>query len=155
MSTRIFFVLFLLILTAPIASVRAADEAAPATQPGATTQPAEKLEASNFDALKAAVDKTVTVTGTIARTGWSPRGNILFINFEGIDRNGFGVVVPKDNKDAVAAHGEDAAALVGKQVEITGKIVLYREKPQIQIATADQIKVVGEAATKPAEPPAQ
>ena len=147
-----YFIVAVVAVFACVLRAPAADEKPAATQPGATTQPTEKLEVSNFDALKEAVDKTVTVTGTISRTAWSPRGNILFINFEGVGRNGFSVVVPKDNKDAVAKYGEAAEELQGKQVEITGKVTLYRERPQIQIATADQIKVVGDAATKPAEP---
>jgi len=147
--------LILLIVLALVPAAFAAE--APATQPGATTQPTEKLEATNFDAIKAALDKTVTVTGTVSRTAWSPRGTVLFINFQGVDRNGFIVVVPKENKDAITTFGEEAEKLRDKQVEITGKIVLYRDKPQIQIATADQIKITGgaDAATKPAEPPAQ
>lgn len=147
------FLTSLVILTL-LCPTQAADET-PSTQPAPTTQPSEKIEATNFDALKAAVDKTITVTGTIARTAWSPRGNILFINFENVGRDGFTVVVPKDNKDAIAKFGEEAEQLRGQQVEITGKIVLYREKPQIQIATADQIKALGEPATQPTEPPAQ
>ena len=148
--SKTLILLVVLALTAPTLAA----EAPPSTEPAPATQPAEKLEVTNFDAIKAAVDKTITVTGTVSRTGWSPRGNILFINFESVGRDGFSVVVPKDNKDAVAQYGEAAEQLQGKQVEITGKITLYRDKPQIQIATADQIKITGgaDASTKPAEP---
>jgi DNA/RNA endonuclease YhcR with UshA esterase domain len=155
--TKLTFSSLLLAIALSLQPASLAAEDAPSTQPGATTEPTEKLEVTNFDALKAAVDKTVTVTGTVSRTAWSPSGSILFINFESVGRAGFTVVVPKANKDAISSYGEAAEQLQGKQVEITGKIVLYRDKPQIQIATADQIKITGgaDATTKPAEPPAQ
>src|SRR5947208_3476166 len=74
---------------------RAAD--APAASQPATSQPTATLEAKQTEELTAAKDKVVTVKGTVSRAGWSPRGNILFINFEGVPREGFSAVVPKDN----------------------------------------------------------
>jgi hypothetical protein len=145
------------------AQVRAAD--APVSQPApapATSQPTATLEAKQTEELTAAKDKVVTVKGTVSRAGWSPRGNILFINFEGVGREGFSAVVPKDNKEAIAKYGEDAAELVGKPVEITGTIVMYKartgpEKPEIEVKSADQIKVSADAGagatTKPGETP--
>ena len=142
-----------------VARARAAD--APASQP-ATSQPTATLEAKQTEELTAAKDKVVKVTGIISRAGWSPRGTVFFINFEGVGRDGFSAVVPKDNKDAIAKFGEDGADLVGKPVEITGTIIMYKgrsgpEKPEIEVKSADQIKITGgdAAATKPAEPPAE
>jgi len=127
----------------------------PATQPAPA--PAQTFQASEADAIKGAVDKTATVHGTVSRTAWSPRGSVLFINFKDVDRDGFTAIVRKDNKDAVKDFGDDAADLVGKTVDITGKIILYRDKPEIEISKAEQIKIAAEApASQPAgaaEPP--
>ena len=155
---KLAFVCTLLVVFAAAPRLFAAE--APASSQPATTQPSETLEATQTEQLTAAKDKVVAVKGTVSRVGWSPRGNILFINFEGVGRDGFTAVVPKDNKEAVAKYGEDGAELMGKSVEITGTIIMYKgrtgpEKPEIEIKNADQIKVTGEAATKPAEPPAQ
>ncbi len=131
---------------------------APATSPA--TKPAETMNVADTEALKAAVDKTVTVKGAVSRTAWSPRGSVLFVNFEGVSRDGFTAIVKKEDKDAVSKFGEDASELVGKTVEITGKIILYKgrsdtEKPEIEISKAEQIKVVEAPTTQPAEPPAK
>src|SRR5437899_2931062 len=82
----------------------------PASQPATTQASTATFEASDFDGLKAAVDKTVTVHGTISRAGWY-QDRILFINFEGVDRAGFAAIVRKDHKDAVANFGEGGADL--------------------------------------------
>ncbi len=136
------------LLALPIPT-RAEDKPAtetPASQPAAASQ---TLEAKDTDALKAAVGKIITVKGATSRVGWSPSGRILFINFAGIDRSGFTAIVEKANEDAVSAFGEGAADLQGKNVEITGEIILYKEKPEIKITKADQIKATGEAAKPP------
>jgi DNA/RNA endonuclease YhcR with UshA esterase domain len=128
-------------------NVRAEDK--PATEKPATSQPADAgqaqvLEASETDALRAAVGKTVSVHGTIGRVAWSPSGSVLFINFQGVDRSGFTAIVKKADKEAaLTGFGEDGGDLQGKEVTITGPIILYKEKPEIEIKKADQIKVTG------------
>ncbi|HEX8524638.1 MAG TPA: hypothetical protein VF669_20445 [Tepidisphaeraceae bacterium] len=134
--------LALICLSVAIPTVHAEDK--PATEQPAASQPAgdaQKIEATETDALKAAEGKTLAVHGTIARTAKSPSGSILFINFEGVDRSGFTAIVHKDDLDAVKDFGEQASDLVGKEVTITGPIKIYRDKPQIEIKKSDQIKV--------------
>ena len=70
----------------------------PATQPSAGT-----FEASDFDGLKAAVNKTATVHGTISRAGWY-QDRILFgsdIVFSA-DNMDLGVPMPGKRTDADA-----------------------------------------------------
>jgi DNA/RNA endonuclease YhcR with UshA esterase domain len=126
----------------------------PASAPAAKEAgPPQKFEASDTDGIKAAVDKNVIVHGTVSRTAWSPRGSVMFINFQDVDRNGFTAIVRKAHKDAVSAFGEDGAGLVGKAVEISGKAILYNDKPEVEVTKAEQIKVVEAPAAAAEEKP--
>jgi DNA/RNA endonuclease YhcR with UshA esterase domain len=59
-------------------------------------------------------------------------------------------VVKKENLEAVNGgfDGDVASAVKGKTVIITGTISLYREKPQIDIAKPEQIKIQADEAPK-------
>ena len=136
-----FYMVSIALMALLVLNVRVRAEDKPASQPA--TQPANTFEASDFDALKAADGKDAVVHGKVSRAGWY-QDRILFINFEGVDRNGFTAIVRSDHKDAVKDFG-DGADLTGKEVNITGKIKLYRDKPEIEITKPDQIKVLASA----------
>jgi|GEM_PF-937648 len=104
---------------------------------------ATPIEATDVAALTAAVGKIATVKGRIQKVGNTGTQTIYFINFTGVPRGGFVAIVRKDNLDAVAGPlgGDLGAALNGKNVEITGQIVLFKDAPQIAVKEAKQIKL--------------
>jgi DNA/RNA endonuclease YhcR with UshA esterase domain len=148
MNAKLFLISILALVAFVAIPLRAEDKPADKPDDKATSKPAETpkpeatLEASDTDALKAAKDKTVSVHGTISRIAASPSGSVTFINFQGVDRAGFTAIVKKASKEeALKGFGEDGADLQGKEVTITGPIILYKEKPEIEIKKADQIKL--------------
>ena len=98
---------------------------------------------SDTAALKAQVGKTVSVTGKVNRVGMSKSGFIVFINFEGVPPGGFTAIVKSACLPEIerAAGANLDAALPGRHVAVSGTVSLYKETPQIEIKTADQIKV--------------
>lgn len=118
--------------------------AAPTAPAPAPSMPAAAaLDATDAEALKAAVGKTATVRGQVSGVGNTANKTIYFINLTPA-RGGFVGIVRKDNYDAVAAPfaGDLKAGLSGKTIELTGEVVLYKDAPQIVVKTPDQIKVV-------------
>lgn len=99
----------------------------------------------NAEWIKAHLNQEVTVTGVPnAKSNASAAGH-FFYNF---DRSELTLYCFK----AVAATLPDEkkpAALVGKTIRVTGKLALYKDKPQIQIRNAEQIQIVD--ATPPAD----
>ena len=154
---------------APALPARAQDAAAPAapttppaSQPG-TTQPAsgDVIDVKDFAKLKEMEGKTVTVRGTVSDTFTPSSGSITILNFEGLKRRDFNVVIRKANLEAVNVGfgGDVTAAVKGHTITVTGPITLYKARnstegnPQIDVSKPEQIKVEpGEA--KPAEPAA-
>lgn len=89
------------------------------------------------------VGKEVTVEFKVQATGGA--GTMVFLNSE-TDRNSpknFVVVLQKSAVDELAKEKIDKPRdhYKGKTVLVTGKIELYREKPQIKVTKASQIKV--------------
>src|SRR4051812_35217326 len=154
---------------APALPARAQDAAAPApaapatppaSQPG-TTQPAtgEVVDVKDFAKLKEMEGKPVAVRGTVSDTFTPASGSVTILNFEGLKRRDFNVVIRKANLDAVNAGfgGDVAGAVKGHTITVTGPIAIYKARnstegnPQIDVSKPEQIKVEpGEA--KPAEP---
>jgi S1/P1 Nuclease len=91
------------------------------------------LEASKY------YDETMIVTGKVAQV--SSRPNITFINLDQPGRNSpFTAVIFPDN---ISLFG-DVQKYQAQNVEISGTITEYHGKPEIILATPDQIKVVGD-----------
>ena len=147
------------------AAAPAAPSTPPASQPG-TTQPAagDVIDVKDFAKLKEMEGKPVTVRGTVSDTFTPASGSITILNFDGLKRRDFNVVIRKANLDAVnAGFGGDAVAAVkGHTITVTGPISLYKGNPQIDVSKPEQIKVEpGEAKPEtpaapatPAAPPA-
>jgi DNA/RNA endonuclease YhcR with UshA esterase domain len=93
--------------------------------------------------LKARVGKSVSVSGKVSRVGMSKSGMIVFINFEGVPSGGFSAVVRSANLPDIeqAAGANLDVALPGRKIRVSGPISLYKEAPQIELKSADQIKV--------------
>jgi hypothetical protein len=139
---------FALALAMSGAYVRAEDKpAAPAPTtpetPAPTPAPADGvLDIKDADALKEAVGKQVTVRGKV-KGFFTPSNGAMLINFDGVPRGGPTGIIEKVNVDAVKAgfNGDMESALKGKTVLVTGLVKLYKERPEVEVSTPDQIKV--------------
>jgi DNA/RNA endonuclease YhcR with UshA esterase domain len=112
----------------------------------------ETIDATDKAALTAAMDKDVTVSGTIKKAEWSQTGKVMNIEFA--DSELIGAVFEKSREALDKAFDGDAAKKwTGAKVTVTGKIAKYggkakklEGKPQIIISKAEQVKVEGVAA---------
>jgi uncharacterized protein (TIGR03067 family) len=81
------------------------------------------------------------------------RGQVCFLNSEANFRDAktFTIFINKDALEKFkAAKIEDPAAhFKGKTVQVTGKVVLYNNRPEIVLSGPDEIKVVGNPAAAP------
>jgi DNA/RNA endonuclease YhcR with UshA esterase domain len=85
---------------------------------------------------KGHVGQTVTVEGTVDNVHTTAAGN-TYIDIGGkYPNNTFAAVI--FSKDA--SKFTDVNALKGKTVDITGPVKLYKEKPEIILKSADQLK---------------
>lgn len=98
------------------------------------------LNASDPAAIQGAMP-TVTVVGEVEKT--SESGSVLIINFKDTDKSQFYAVVLEADREAVNAGfgGDVAKAITGKTVRVTGRVVLYRGKPEIIISRPEQLVV--------------
>jgi DNA/RNA endonuclease YhcR with UshA esterase domain len=88
---------------------------------------------------KAHVGETVTVEGVVANVHISGKGN-GFLNFgAAYPKQVFAAYVPA----STAMSGYDLLAMEGKTVRVTGKIGLYKSKPEIIVTKSDQVKPAG------------
>lgn len=99
----------------------------------------------NAEWIKAHLDQEVTVTGVPNAKSTASAAGHFFYNFDRSDLTLFcfkavAATLPDEKKPA---------ALVGKKIQVTGKLVLYKEKPQIIIRKPEQIQIVD--AMAPAE----
>lgn len=96
----------------------------------------------NSEWIKAHLDQDVILTGVPnAKSNTSAAGH-YFYNFDRSDLTIFcfkavATTLPDEKKPA---------ALVGKTIRVSGKLVLYKEKPQIVIRKPEQIQIVEAAA---------
>ena len=68
------------------------------------------------------------------------------IDFKGAEDTETHAVVLERNREAVEkVHGEGLKSIDGKRVQITGKLVKYRDKLQIVVAKPDQISSATES----------
>ena len=106
--------------------------------------PVSKVGVADSEALRKLTGSRVSIEGIVSRVGSSKNGGVVFMNFEGAPPNGFTAVVMLSQIAAVETSlgGNLDAALPGRRVILTGPISLYRETPQIELKSGDQIKVV-------------
>ena len=96
------------------------------------------IEAADKAGIDAALPRVVTVQGTVKDV--APADSVTAINFKGTDPTGFYAVVLARNRDAVEkVHAPGLKSIVGKSVQISGKIVEYRGRPEIVVSAPDQI----------------
>lgn len=124
----------------------AGEKAKPAAEAAPTAPAAVKV--TDEAAIKELVRKEAVVQGKVLSVSQTQTGSIVFINFAGVPRGGFSAVVKKADIEAVAKDlgGTDLKTLLtGKNIELSGEIELYKEKPQIVITKAKQVKILAEA----------
>lgn len=101
--------------------------------------PAEPLPASDVEGLRNHVGQQVVVRGTIANIGQTGQGDITFLNFDARPREGFVAVVFHSQ---YTGEIESLREFLGKTVEVTGRLEIYREnQPQIRVRSPEQIVV--------------
>src|SRR5438132_349507 len=109
------------------------------------------IDATDKAALTAAMDKDVTVSGTIKKAEWSQTGKVMNIEFA--DSELIGAVFEKSREALDKAFDGDAAKKwTGVKVKVSGKLAKYggkskklEGKPQIIISKAEQVKIEGAA----------
>lgn len=131
MSLRTAAVFFLLLAIGPAGVSAAEDPSIPTL-----------LAATDDAALRAAKGQTVVVRGKVTRTGKSKATGVNFINFGAGD---FTVVTFGKNLKAFP-EGEPADLYKDKFIEVRGEVSLYQDKPQIELASPAQIRIVDEKA---------
>jgi hypothetical protein len=106
--------------------------------------PAGTFCATQTDLLKTKEGQTIRVFGVVRRIGESPSGNLQFINF-GTRRGDFTAIVRRSNRAALSRTAVGSSffeSLPGKQVEIQGRVELYKGNPQIEIRQSSQIHIL-------------
>ena len=86
------------------------------------------------------IGEEAIVTGVVADVFVSKKGN-TFINFDGkYPKQSFTAVIFKDKKNILG----DVYELIGKKVEIKGRIETYQGKPQIIMEKKEQLRITEE-----------
>jgi len=109
------------------------DAVKPATMPATTT-----AAAINWDQAAKHVGETVTVTGPVKGTHVSTGGKTLILNIgkDYPDPGRFSIMIATDAKNPAKADD-----YTGKTVTVTGKIVLYRNVPEIKADKAAELTI--------------
>ena len=102
----------------------------------------KRVKASNAAELRALVGQEVTVYGTIESTGKSSSGH-QFLNFYGKQISVF------CGKDDVAKFktGQPADVYRNKEIEVSGKLSLFKGKVQLKLTSPENIRLLEKTAT--------
>lgn len=103
---------------------------------------AEVIPVTDRERIEASLDKEITIEGTIERTGESKTRSILFLNFEGLERGGFTLIIRQGTLagDYVQHDPNYASGFVGKKVRVTGTVSTYKGGFQMQVFAPGQIE---------------
>lgn len=117
---------------------------------GSSTPSLAKLDggAITAEAIKASLDKEVTLETPIVATGANKAGTLVFLNTEK-DRNSptnMTIVLNKKVQEEMRKAGVDnpRTHFAGKTVRVVGPVTLFQDRPQIMVEAASKISVVGE-----------
>lgn len=83
------------------------------------------------------INKNVTVTGYVAQVVMRPKVNYLNFDNKYPDNTFTAVIFPSDMHKF-----EDLMKYENKNVKVTGRLSLYKDKPQIIINSISQIKII-------------
>ena len=85
------------------------------------------------------IGKQVTVTGVVAQVSY--RSGLTFLNFgKPFPNHSFTAIV----RDRSTNQFDDLSGLKGTAVSIKGKVIDYKGKPEIELTTKSQLKVLSE-----------
>ena len=100
-----------------------------------------KLRAEAHAGVRAAVGQVVAVQGKVESVDQTRNGSVFFLKFAGAPRGEFVGIVMKENYDAVVvALGVDLkTARTGKNIELRGEIVLYKDISEIIVRSPAQL----------------
>jgi DNA/RNA endonuclease YhcR with UshA esterase domain len=85
------------------------------------------------------IGKQVTVTGVVAQVTIRP--SLVFLNFDkAFPSNVFTAIIRNKSTNQF----ESLPALKGKAVAVTGKVINYNGKPEMELTNKPQLKVLGE-----------
>jgi hypothetical protein len=85
------------------------------------------------------VGQVITVEGTIVDT-YNHRGNVVFLNFSKDWRGKFYIPVFKTAFENMSRAPE--SYFLNKKIQVTGKVTLHNNRPNIEVEQISQIKVV-------------
>ena len=121
----------LLVVSALATKLTAADTNTPSKAASPMPLKIGALAATNY------YDQLVTVTGKVAQVTIRP--SVTFLNLdEKYPNSPFAVVIIHGK----SSYYGDANALKGKSIEIHGKIIKYKDKPEIALDTTNQLTVL-------------
>ncbi|MCX8070102.1 MAG: hypothetical protein N2738_06325 [Thermodesulfovibrionales bacterium] len=104
---------------------------------------ATDLKANDVQTIMLHEGKLVTVTGKVVGTHIAKSGKVRFLNFGEDYRTSFTVVIFTGDLDKFTSTiGEPTEYYKNKTVKVTGKVSIYRDKPQIITNSPSQIRVV-------------
>lgn len=87
-----------------------------------------------------------TVDGVVSHVAGAKSGKVYYVDFKGVDgTQGFvAIFYPQTLPKMLTAFpgGGDVPALKGKHVRLTGEVITYQGRPEIQIRSPEQVKVV-------------
>lgn len=121
------------------------DKSTPAKDaPSATPlpSPSASLDATDANAVRAHLNEVVEVHGTPAATGQSKSGGVFYLNFGAMHQALAVVFFGKSNSATGITSENDLKQYVGKNVSVTGKLSDFKGDLQINVNTADQIKIL-------------
>ncbi len=104
----------------------------------AQISPFEGLSVVSWTEADKVVGQTAVVYGKIVNVGRA--GRVNFLNFDATRRDVFKVVVFEDNLKNFT--GPLSELYDDKLVRVKGRVTLYKDLPQIEIASANQIEIV-------------
>ena len=98
------------------------------------------IEASDDAAIQDALPKDFIVEGTVSAI--DAGDEVIAIHFAGTEKSGFYAVVLDRGRDAVEkVYGLGLQKLLHLPIRVTGKVTLYRGKPEIIINNPNQITI--------------
>jgi DNA/RNA endonuclease YhcR with UshA esterase domain len=86
--------------------------------------------------------ETVTVEGKVHNAFWV-RNQVMMITFQE-ERGGFVAVAFARNRAVLneAFGGDVVSAIGGKTIRVTGEVTEFESRPQIEVKTPDQLRIV-------------
>jgi hypothetical protein len=96
------------------------------------------VKATDLEGVKKLVGKPITFTGTVTKA-FAPKGNnLVILNFAADYKTAVTAIVRQDSFSAFPL----LATLEGKKVVVTGTVTEYQGRPEIELKTPSQIKLV-------------